>query len=206
MGIDVASVTHALSDSALDTLFRDARSHNGWTDAPVTEAQLRQLYDLLKWGPTSANSSPARFLFVASDAAKARLQPHLDPSNVSKMRSAPVTAIIGYDRRFYEHLPFLFPHNTAAPGWFAGERKQDHAETTAFRNGTLQGAYLMLAARAIDLDCGPMSGFNRDGVDREFWTGTSVRSNFLCSLGHGDPSKLFDRHPRLPFETACAIV
>jgi len=203
---DSATATHALSAAALDALFRDARSHNGWTDAAISQAQLRELYDLLKWGPTSANSSPARFLFVMSDDAKARLAPYLDQANVGKMRSAPVTVIIGYDRHFYELLPFLFPHNATAPEWFAGERKRDHAETTAFRNGTLQGAYLMLAARALGLDCGPMSGFDRDGVDREFWSGTSVRTNFLCALGHGDPSKLFARHPRLPFDKACAIV
>lgn len=206
MATDSATAGHALPAAALGVLFREARSQNGWTDAPVAEAELRELYEVLKWGPTSANSSPARFLFVVSDTAKARLQPHLDPSNVTKMRSAPVTAIIGYDRRFYEHLPFLFPHNAAAPGWFAGERNWEHAETTAFRNGTLQGAYLILAARALGLDCGPMSGFDRDGVDRDFWAGTSVRTNFLCALGHGDPSTLFPRHPRLPFDKACAIV
>ena len=206
MATDSATATHALSAAALDSLFREARSHNGWTDAAISQAQLRELYDLMKWGPTSANSSPARFLFVMSDDAKARLAPHLDQANVGKMRSAPVTVIIGYDRHFYELLPFLFPHNVAAPAWFAGERKRDHAETTAFRNGTLQGAYLMLAARALGLDCGPMSGFDRDGVDRAFWSGTSVRTNFLCALGHGDPSKLFARHPRLPFDKACAIV
>lgn len=196
----------ALSDAALDVLFREARSQNGWTDAPVSERQLRAIYDLLKCGPTSANCSPARFLFVASASAKARLRPHLDASNVAKAMAAPVTVIIGYDRHFHAHLPYLFPHNPAAPGWFTGEHRRDHAETTAFRNGTLQAGYLIIAARALGLDCGPMSGFDRDGVDRDFWGGTSVRTNFLCSLGHGDRSKLFPRHPRLAFEQSCAIL
>jgi 3-hydroxypropanoate dehydrogenase len=196
----------AVSQAVLDTLFRDARSQNGWTQVPVSDAQLRELYELVKWGPTSANSSPARFIFVTSDAAKARLRPHLDRGNEAKTLAAPVTVIVGYDRRFFDHLPLLFPHNHAAPGWFAGEHKRDHAETTAFRNGTLQGGYLILAARALGLDCGPMSGFDRDGVDRDFWAGTSVRTNFLCSLGHGDRSMLYPRHPRLPFEAACTIV
>jgi 3-hydroxypropanoate dehydrogenase len=195
-----------LSHEALDTLFRDARSHSQWLDTPVRDDELRAVYELLKFGPTSANGSPARFLFVRTPQAKQRLLPHLEHKNVAKVLGAPVTAIIGYDRRFYDHLPQLFPHNPAAPAWFAGEAKAEHAETTAFRNGSLQGAYLMIAARALGLDCGPMSGFDRDGVDREFWHGTSVRTNFLCCLGHGDAAALFPRHPRLSFDQACALL
>ena len=194
------------SDEGLDRLFRTARSHNGWTSAPVSDEELHRLYDLLKWGPTSANSCPARFLFVCSQEAKQRLRPHLNATNVEKTMSAPVTAIVGYDLLFHEHLWALFPHNPKAPGWFIGEENREAAQITAFRNGTLQGAYLILAARAIGLDCGPMSGFDGEGVDREFWSGTSVRTNFLCNLGHGDPSKMFARLPRLAFEQACAII
>ena len=194
-----------LPDAVLDVLFGGARSYNGWHATPVSETELRRLYELLKWGPTSANSSPARFIFVRSREAKRRLLPHLGPGNVAKTQAAPVTVIVGYDLRFYERLPFLFPHNPAAPGWFAGEGKRHHAAETAFRNATLQGAYLMIAARALGLDCGPMSGFDADGVDREFWAGTSVKTDFLCNLGHGDRSTLFPRHPRLAFDEACAI-
>jgi len=192
-------------DTALDMLFREARSYSAWLDTPVPDAKLRQVYDLVKWGPTSANSSPARFIFVRSIEAKERLLRHVEPGNVAKTRSAPVTVIVGYDLHFYERLPFLFPHKPAAPGWYAGDAKRAHAADTAFRNGTLQGAYLMMAARALGFDCGPMSGFDRPGVDRDFWAGTSVRTNFLCNLGHGDPASLFPRHPRLSFDEACAI-
>lgn len=195
-----------ISDAALDVLFRRARSHNGWTADPVSDDELREVYELAKWGPTSANGSPARFLFLRTAAAKARLQPHLSAGNVEKVMQAPVTAIIGYDVAFHARLPYLFPHNPAAPAWFAGDAKRVHSETTAFRNGTLQGAYVMLAARALGLDCGPMSGFDNDGVDREFWSGTSVRTNFLCALGHGDPARLFPRHPRLAFDEACGLL
>jgi len=195
-----------LPDEVLDVLFRAARSHNGWLATTVSDADLRRLYDLMKWGPTSANSSPARILFLRSAAAKNRLRPYLNASNVEKTMSAPVTAIIGYDLLFYEHLSALFPHNPKAPGWFIGQENRQAADITAFRNGTLQGAYLMLAARALGLDCGPMSGFDSAGVDREFWSGTSVRTNFLCNLGHGDPSKIFARLPRLSFEQACDIL
>lgn len=197
---------HALDATALDILFRFARSHNGWIDRPVTDDVLRRIYDIMKWGPTSANSSPARFLFLRTKDAKERLRPHLDPSNVDKAMTAPVTAIIGYDRRVYVHLPRLFPHNPGAVRWFAGEVKAEHAATTAFRNGTLQGAYFMLAARSVGLDCGPMSGFDGAGIDREFWSGTSVSTNFLCALGHGDPTKLYPRHPRLRFDEACTLL
>ncbi len=195
-----------LNDQSLDVLFRDARSQNGWTNAPVSDTQLRLIYELLKWGPTSANSCPARFIFLRSVDAKERLRPHLSPGNVAKTMSAPVIAIVGYDLLFYEHLPALFPHDGKAQRRYVGEENREAAEITAFRNGTLQGAYLILAARAVGLDCGPMSGFDGKGVDREFWHGTSIRTNFLCNLGYGDASKVFGRLPRLSFEQACAIV
>jgi 3-hydroxypropanoate dehydrogenase len=193
----------SLDQAGLDLLFRNARTHNAYTDQPVSDRQLRELYDLLKMGPTSANCSPARFVFVRSPAAKEKLRPALSPGNLEKTMAAPVTVIIGHDLEFYEHLPRLFPHNAEARGWFAG--KTAHAATTALRNGTLQGAYLILAARAIGLDCGPMSGFDHEKVDAAFFAGTAVRSNFLCNLGHGDPSKLFARSPRLDFDEACRI-
>lgn len=195
-----------IADDALDVLFRSARTQNGWLDTPVSDAELHQVYELLKWGPTSANSSPARFLFLQSPDARQRLLPHLNAANQVKTRSAPVTVVVGYDLLFYEHLSALFPHNPTAPGWFIGETRREAADVAAFRNGTLQGAYLIVAARAVGLDCGPMSGFDANGVDREFWHGTSVRTNFLCNLGHGDPSKLFGRLPRLAFDQACKIL
>jgi 3-hydroxypropanoate dehydrogenase len=194
-----------LSEAALDTLFRAARSYNAWLETPVSDAEIRSIYDLVKWGPTSANSSPARFIFIRSSDAKERLLRHVEPGNVAKTRSAPVTVIVGHDLHFFERLPALFPHQPAASGWYSGDAKRAHAADTAFRNGTLQGAYMMLAARAIGLDCGPMSGFDRDGVDRDFWAGTPVRTNFLCNLGHGAPASLFPRHPRLSFDEACEI-
>jgi 3-hydroxypropanoate dehydrogenase len=192
-----------IDTAALHQLFLDARTHNGWRDQPVTDAELEQLFDLLKMGPTSANCSPARFLFVRTPEAKARLLPCMAPGNVEKTRAAPVTAIIGYDLEFYERLPQLFPH-TDARSWFAG--KPDLIASAAFRNGSLQGGYLILAARAIGLDCGPMSGFDNARVDAEFWAGTAVRSNFICNLGHGDPSKLMPRSPRFRFDEACRIL
>jgi len=195
----------AVSDAVLDILFREARSYNAWLEAPISDADLRRIYDLMRWGPTSANSSPARFIFVRSAEAKERLLRHVEPGNVAKTSTAPVTVIVGYDLHFYERLPYLFPHKPAAPSWYSGNNKHAHAVDTAFRNGTLQGAYLMIAARALGFDCGPMSGFDRDGVDRDFWAGTFVRTNFLCNLGHGDPASVFPRHPRLTFDEACAI-
>jgi len=195
-----------LDDYALDTLFRKARSQNGWLPEPVSDAQLRAIYDLAKLGPTSANSSPARFLLLRTDAAKARLKPFLSDSNRDKTMSASVVAIIGYDTAFYEHLPRIFPHNQDAINWFKGAEKKAIADATAFRNGTLQAGYFMLAARALGLDCGPMSGFDIQGVDREFWSGTTVRTNFLCSLGRGDPAKVYPRSPRLHFDEACKIL
>ena len=185
-----------------EQLFDRARTHNGFTAEPVSDDQLRRIYDLMKWAPTSANSSPARILFVRSPAAKARLLGCVSPGNVAKTRAAPVTAIIGMDLAFYEKLPFLFPH-ADAKSWFVG--KKEFADATAFRNSSLQGGYFIIAARAIGLDCGPMSGFDAAKIDEEFWAGTTVRTNFICNLGHGEPAKLHPRNPRLPFDEACRI-
>jgi len=193
----------AIDDAALDALFRDARTQNKWTDQPVSEAELRALYDLLKWGPTSANASPARFAFLISPAAKERLRPALSAGNLEKTMAAPVTVIVAHDSAFYDRLPELFPHADAR-AWFAGNPAL--AEETAFRNGTLQGAYLIIAARALGLDCGPMSGFNKSLVDEEFFFGTTWKSNFLINLGHGDPAGLFPRSPRLAFDEACRLL
>jgi 3-hydroxypropanoate dehydrogenase len=193
-----------LSSQALDTLFLQARTHNDWLDKPVDDALLRQIWDLARMGPTSANCSPMRIVFVKSPEAKARLQPALMEGNRAKTLAAPVTAIFGNDSRFYDLLPKLFPH-TDAHAWFAGPGKEKVAATTAFRNGTLQAAYFMLAARALGLDCGPMSGFDNAMVDREFFPGGKIKSNFICNLGHGDPNRLFPRSPRLEFQEACSI-
>jgi nitroreductase len=193
----------AFMNITTEQLFDDARTHNGFTTEPVSELQLRRIYELMKWAPTSANSSPARIVFVSSPEAKAKLLECVTPGNVEKTRSAPVTAIVGMDMAFYEKLPQLFPHADAR-SWFVG--KPQHIETTAFRNASLQGGYFILAARAIGLDCGPMSGFDHAKMDAAFWAGTSVKTNFICNLGHGDRSKLFARSPRLSFEEACRIV
>jgi 3-hydroxypropanoate dehydrogenase len=193
---------HALSDDALDQLFRSARTQNKWLDKPVSETLVRALYDLTRMAPTSANSSPARFVFVTSAAGREKLKPFLLPNNVSKVMTAPVTAIIGYDLAFYEKLPELFPH-VDARSWFAGNDRL--AEATAFRNSSLQGAYLIMAARALGLDCGPMSGFDNEGVDKAFFAGTRIKSNFICCIGYGDPSGVFPRSPRLSFEDACQL-
>lgn len=193
-----------IDTAALDTLFRKARTHNGWIDRPVTDAQLGQIYDLMKWGPTSANCSPARIVFVRSPEAKARLKPAMSEGNLEKTMAAPVTAILGYDLKFYDRLPKLFPHNLDARNWFAHDEKA--AEVAAFRNGSLQGAYFMLAARAVGLDCGPMSGFDNAKVDAAFFPGGQIRSNFLCNLGYGDSTKLFPRSPRLDFAEACQVL
>ena len=187
---------------ATEQLFDLARTHNGFTAAPVSDDQLHQLYEMMKWGPTSANCSPARIVFVRSAAAREKLLACVSPGNVEKTRAAPVTAVIGTDMAFFEKLPFLFPH-ADAKSWFVG--KKEFADTTAFRNASLQGAYLIIAARALGLDCGPMSGFDAAKMDETFWSGTTVRTNFICNLGHGDPSKLFARSPRLPFDEACRI-
>jgi len=196
-------LTGKVASSCLDQLFREARTHNAWLDKAVPDALLHAIVDLLKLGPTSANCSPARFLFVKSREAKERLKPHLSEGNRDKTMKAPVCAIIGYDLDFYLHLPKLFPH-TDAKSWFEG--KKEKIAETAFRNGTLQGAYLIMAARALGLDCGPMSGFDNQGVDREFFTGTNVKSNFLCSLGYGDASVLFPRSPRFNFDEMARII
>ena len=194
----------ALDAGALDLLFREARSHNKFTDQPVTDDELRALHDLLKQGPTSANCSPARFLFLRTHQEKVRLGPALSSGNHDKTLSAPVTVIVAYDPKFYEKLPYLFPHNPDAQGWFTSN--DSLAATTAFRNGTLQGAYLILAARALGLDCGPMSGFDNAMVDELFLADRGWRSNFLCNLGHGDPAGLFPRSPRLSFDEACVLL
>lgn len=193
-----------LDDRSLDVIFRAARTQNGFLDQPVTDAQLRALYDLLKWGPTTMNSQPARFVFVRSKEAKERLRPALSPGNVDKTMAAPVTVIVAYDTRFYENLPRTFPNNPNARAAFEG--KDAHIATTALRNGSLQGAYLIIAARALGLDCGPMSGFDNARVDEAFFPDGRWKSNFLCNLGRGDPAKVFPRNPRLAFEEACRIV
>jgi len=206
-----------LGDGALDQLFREARTYGTWLDEPVGDDVLRRLYDLLKFAPTSANCSPVRILFLRTREAKERLRPLLSPGNVDKTMTAPVTAIIGYDQRFFEKMPKLFPHNPGMRDLFASS--PELAETTAFRNGTLQGAYFILAARSLGLDCGPMSGFDNAKVDEEFFgplcretPATEVpaicpmRSNFLCNLGYGDPARLFPRSPRLEFEEACRLL
>lgn len=200
-----------IPDDAHDQLFRSARTHTAWLDRAVPDELLVQLYDLMKLGPTSANCSPARILFVRTPEGKARLRPALAPTNVEKTMTAPVTAIIGYDEEFYEQLPRLFPHNPDAKGWFTASPELAHV--TAFRNGTLQGAYFIVAARSLGLDCGPMSGFDNAKVDAEFFSGSAedqpigrIRSNFLCNLGYGDESKLFPRNPRLTFDEACVLL
>jgi 3-hydroxypropanoate dehydrogenase len=186
-----------------EQLFTDARTQNGFLDQPVPDSQLQALYELLKWGPTSANCGPARFVFVRSDEARAKLAGCVSPGNQPKVQQAPVTVIIGMDMAFFEKLPQLFPH-TDARSWFVG--KPEMIQATAFRNSSLQGAYLIMAARALGLGCGPMSGFNADAVDAAFWAGTPVKTNFICTLGHGDPAKVLPRSPRLSFEQACQLV
>jgi 3-hydroxypropanoate dehydrogenase len=207
-----------VDDRALDTLFREARSYAEWRQRPVTDETLRDLYELLKWGPTSANCGPARFAFLRSQEAKARLRPALAPLNVEKTMTAPVTVIVAYDLKFYEYLPKLFPHNPGMPKLF--QSSPDLVEATAKRNSSLQGAYMMMAARALGLDCGPMSGFDHAKVDEEFFAAGKpcfgceqeffaeghVKSNFLCNLGYGDPSTLHPRLPRLSFSEACSLL
>ncbi|MCC7483303.1 MAG: malonic semialdehyde reductase [Hyphomicrobiales bacterium] len=193
-----------LNDQALDQLFREARSYNMFAPTPVTAVQIEAIYDLLRMGPTSVNCSPARFRFVMSAEARARLAACVMESNAPKVRSAPCTVIIGTDQAFYDRIPELFPFMPAARDWFATNAAL--AEETGFRNGTLQGAYLMMAARALGLDCGPMSGFDKAAVDAAFFAGTTIRSNFLCILGHGTTENLLPRAPRLAFDEACAIL
>ena len=201
--MDATTANETLDDRALDRLFREARTHNKWTDRPVPDAKLRELYDLLKWGPTSANASPARFVFVRTPEGKAKLKPALSAGNVEKTMTAPVIVIVAHDLNFYDRLPELFPHAPDAKTWFTGS--YSFAEQTAFRNGSLQGAYLILAARAVGLDAGPMSGFDNAKVDEAFLAGTNWRSNFLVNLGYGDPAGLFPRNPRLSFEEAARL-
>lgn len=191
-----------LDQSALDTLFLEARTMNAWQDRDVPDALLHRLVDVMKMGPTSANCSPARLVFVKSKDAKSRLEPLLSPGNVDKTMSAPVCVVIGHDMEFYEHLPKLFPHADAR-SWFAGQPEK--IRETAFRNATLQAAYLMLAARALGLDCGPMSGFDAEAVDKAFFAGTTFKSNLLCNLGYGDPAGLFPRSPRFAFDEMASI-
>ncbi|MFN7055626.1 malonic semialdehyde reductase [Hyphomonas sp.] len=198
-------MTHPVNDLALDVIFRDARSQNGYLDKSVPEVLIRAVHDLAKMGPTSANCSPARFVFVTTPEGKERLLPFMSEGNREKTRTAPWTVIMAYDLRFAEKVPKLFPHNPGAKDWFA-----NNAEETAIRNGTLQAAYLMIAARALGLDCGPMSGFDMAGVNREYFESQEGemqhwRANFICTLGHGDSSKLFPRSPRLEFDEACRI-
>ncbi|MFC3108100.1 malonic semialdehyde reductase [Undibacterium arcticum] len=191
-----------LNNLTQDTLFNNARTHNAWTERPVTDAQLRHIYDLMKWGPTSANCAPARIVFVKSKQEKEKLVGCMSPGNATKTRAAPVTAIIAMDMAFYEKLPVLFPHADAR-SWFAGN--QALIDATAFRNSSLQGGYFIVAARAAGLDCGPMSGFDADKINAEFFAGTTLTVNFVCSLGYGDPAQLFPRSPRLAFDEACRI-
>lgn len=195
-------MSDALNDNALDQLFRTARTQNAFQDRPVEDAQLHALYDLLKWGPTSANMSPGRFVFVKSPEAKEKLRPALSEGNLAKTMVAPVTVIVAYDEDFHEKLPYLFPH-TDAKAWFDGPRENRHG--AAFRNGSLQGAYLILAARALGLGAGPMSGFDNVKVDEAFFAGTTIKSNFLVNLGYSDPTGLFPRSPRLSFDEAARI-
>jgi 3-hydroxypropanoate dehydrogenase len=192
-----------LDETSLDTLFREARSHYHWTGTPVSDDTLRALYDLAKWGPTSANGSPARFVFLRSAAAKQRLVPALSPGNVEKTLTAAVVVIVAYDPQFYDYLPKLFPH-VDARAWFAGDPAL--SEETAFRNGTLQGAYLMMAARALGLDSGAMSGFDRATVDAAFFRDSGWKSNFLLNLGEADTTQQLPRQPRLTFEEACQLL
>lgn len=192
----------ALDDAALDLIFRQARTHSKWLDNPVPDELLRRAYDLARMGPTSANCQPMRVVFVRSPEAKARLEPALSEGNRAKTMAAPATAIFGMDMEFYEILPRMF-HDQTARSWFAGKPKA--IETNAFRNATLQAAYFIIAARAVGLDCGPMSGFDNGKVDAAFFAGTTFKSNFICNLGYGDPSALHPRNPRLGFDEACRI-
>jgi 3-hydroxypropanoate dehydrogenase len=194
-----------LDAQALDVLFRQARTHNSFS-GPVTDDQLRELYELAKWGPTTLNSQPGRFVFIRSKDAKEKLAPALSPGNLDKTMAAPVTALVAYDARFYENLPRTFPHRPEANKAFMGDEKAMYANLTAVRNSSLQGAYLIVAARALGLDCGPMSGFDNAKVDAAFFPDGRWKSNFLCNLGRGDPAKIMPRNPRLTFEEACRIV
>ena len=198
------TVGERVDDRCIDVILRQARTQNGWLPRPVTDNQLREVYDLMKRGPTSANCCPARFVVIRTPEAKARLLPALSPGNVDKTRQAPVTVIIGYNTKFYELLAKLFPHRPEMADPF--KTNAQLAETTAFRNGTLQGAYFMIAARALGFDVGGMSGFDNKKVDAAFFPDGRVKSNFLCNVGHGDPSKILPKLPRLSFEEACTLL
>lgn len=191
-------------DDVRSLLFEAARSQNRWLDRPVPDSMLRELYEVTKWGPTSMNSSPMRLLFLRTPEAKAKLLPTLSPGNIEKAATAPVVAVIAYDRAFHEHLPALFPHRPEARELFV--KNEQLSDSTAFRNGTLQGAYLIIAARMLGLDCGPMSGFDEKRVNETFFHDSSLRVNFLCGLGYGDPAAIFPRHPRLDFDAACRLL
>jgi 3-hydroxypropanoate dehydrogenase len=193
-----------LDDKSLDTIFRQARTHNAFA-GPVTDAQLRDIYELMKWGPTTMNTQPARIVFVRSQEAKEKLRPALTPGNLDKTMAAPAVAIIAHDLMFYENLPKTFPHRPEAKNGFMGEEKKAGNAVVAFRNGSLQGAYFIIAARMLGLDTGPMSGFDNAKVDAAFFPDGRWKSNFLCNVGHGDPSKVMQRLPRLSFEEACRI-
>lgn len=194
-----------LSDDALSVIFREARTHSAWLPKPVTDDLLREVYNLARLGPTSANTCPMRMLFVKSAEAKARLKPALSAGNVDKTMAAPVCAIIAHDLQFHEHIPYLFPHNPGFANSFTSPGKEEFTRVHAFRNGTLQGAYFIIAARALGLDTGPMSGFDNAKVDAEFFPDGHIKSNFLINLGYGDPSQLKPRLPRLAFEQVCRI-
>jgi len=213
----IPALRHRVNDDALDVIFRTARTYNGWLDKPVSDETVLEIYDLMKWCPTSANASPARFLLLRSKAAKERLRPALAPGNVEKTMSAPITVIVAYDLRFYEKLPKLAPHNPGFRDLFANN--PELAEATAKRNSTLQGAYLIIAARALGLDCGPMSGFDNAKVDDEFfgagverdkmceeYVPGTIKSNFLCNIGYGDPASVRPRAPRLDFSEVCRVL
>ena len=192
-----------LNDTNLDLLWRNSRSHNGWIDKPVSLEQIKKLYDLLKMGATAVNSCPARFIFITSEAGKQRLKPTLADANIDKSMSAPVVAIIAYDTEFYDKLGKLFPHEPDAKSWYKGSEK---GQQTALMNATLQGAYLMLAARSLGLDYGPIGGFDKEKLDAEFFADGKYKSIFVCNLGYGDDSKIFERLPRLDFDEVCNII
>jgi 3-hydroxypropanoate dehydrogenase len=196
-------MSEKVSEAALDQLLRAARTRNGWTDRPVSEQQIRELYDLVRMGPTSANCSPARFVWVRSEEGKARLAARAMESNQRKILVAPVTVIVGYDLDFAERLPKLLPPGRGEMFRERFRSKPQLEQTTAFRNSSLQGGYLILAARALGLDCGPMSGFDNEAVDAEFFSGSRIKSNFICSIGYGSDEGLFPRHPRLEFDEVC---
>ncbi len=200
---ETAAHSTTISSDALDQLFRQARTHSAWLPKRVPVDLLREVYEVARWGPTSANSSPARFVFLESEAAKARLLPALSPGNVEKTKTAPVTVIVAWDTEFYDKLPELFPHADMR-SYFVGNKAL--IDETAFRNSSLQGGYFILAARALGLDCGPMSGFDQAKVNAEFFPEGKWKANFLCNLGYGDGSKLFPRNPRLEFNEACRVL